>query len=114
MPMTIVVPKEIEIQLKRKAEKHQLSVEELVVELLSYALETESPFPSPEGVVAKIQAAPQNPHSLRPASGSLAEALHNAPDDPDFDLTVWNQEWALVEAEMKVLTRANTEAEGRR
>jgi hypothetical protein len=33
------------------------------------------------------------------------------PDDPDFDITAWSQEWARVEAEMKAITRANEQAE---
>ena len=37
----------------------------------------------------------------------------NAPDDPDFDLESWRQQWAAVEAEMKAITRANDMAEGR-
>ena len=67
--------------------------------------ERESVFPSLEEVVAEIRAIHPNPASLRPASGSLAEALRDAPDDPDFDLSVWNQEWAMVEAEMKMMSR---------
>jgi len=63
--------------------------------------------------VAKIRAMPPNPHGIRPAAGSLAEALRNAPDDPDFDLASWSREWAAVEAEMKAMARADDIAEGR-
>jgi hypothetical protein len=48
----------------------------------------------------------------RPATGLLAEALKNAPHDPDFDLETWTKEWAAVEAEIKAITRANDIAEG--
>jgi plasmid stability protein len=94
MAITITLPDEIEIQLQRKAQGQHLSVEELALEILGHALETEEPFPTPEEVVAKIQATPPNPHNIRPAGGSLAGALRNAPDDPDFDLVAWNREWA--------------------
>ena len=75
--------------------------------------ESASPFPTPEEVVAKIQATPPSPGSLQPASGSLAEALRHAPENPDFDLAIWNQAWTDVEAEMRSITRANNVAEGR-
>jgi len=42
----------------------------------------------------------------------LAEALRNAPEDPDFDLAEWTAQWQAVEAEMKAITRANDVAEG--
>jgi len=64
-------------------------------------------------VVAKIQATPPNPANIRPATGSLAEALQNAPDDPDFDLETWIREWSMIEYEMKAITHANSIAEGR-
>jgi hypothetical protein len=52
-------------------------------------------------VVAKIKAAPPNPAAIRPATSSLAEALRQAPSDPDFDLDTWTEEWAAIEAEQK-------------
>jgi len=36
-------------------------------------------------LVERIKATPPNPATIRPATGSLAEALQNAPEDPDFD-----------------------------
>ena len=113
MAVTITLSDEIETQLHRKAEVQHLSVEELALEILGRALKTAELFPTPGEVVAKIQATPPNPHSIRPASGSLAEALRQAPNDPDFDLTLWNREWAAVEVEMKAITRANAIVEGR-
>jgi len=113
MTVTITVPDDMEKQLQRKAEREHLSVEELILELLGHALGTERYSQSPEEVVVKIQAMLPDPRNIRPARGSLSEALRNAPDDPDFDLTVWNREWTIVEAEMQALTRANAIAEGR-
>ena len=105
MSITITVPREIETELQDKAMQQNLSVEELAIALLSHALDREPAFPTPEEVVAEIQSMQPNPIRLRPANGSLAEALRDAPDDPDFDLSVWNQEWAMVEAEMKMMSR---------
>ena len=45
--------------------------------------------------------------------GSLAEALQNAPHDPDFDLETWTRQWDAIEAEMKAIDRADDIAEGR-
>ncbi len=113
MTVTITLPDEIETHLKRKARMQYLSVEELALEILSNALEMQESFPSPEEVVAKIKATSPDPRGIRLASGSLAEALRHAPDDPDFDMATWSREWAAVEAEMQAMTRAGAVAEGR-
>ena len=113
MSITITMPDEIGVQLERKAKKERLSIEELALKLLQRVLQTDETFPSLEDVVAQIQAAPPNPHSLRPAKGSLTDALRDSPTDPDFDLETWNQEWATVQAEMKAITRANSMTEER-
>ena len=113
MTVTITLPQNIETQLKRKAKTLQLSIEEMELEILGNALTIEPVFSSPEDVVAKIQALSSNSKNLRPASGSLAEALRQAPVDPDFDLKRWEREWADAEAEMGQITKSNTLAEGR-
>jgi prevent-host-death family protein len=64
-------------------------------------------------LVERIKATPPNPAAIRPATGSLAEALQNAPEDPDFDLETWTRQWAAIEAEMKAIDRADDIAEGR-
>lgn len=64
-------------------------------------------------LVAEIKATPPNPTAVRPATGSLAEALQNAPEDPDFDLESWMQQWDAIEAEIKAIDRADDIAEGR-
>ncbi len=61
----------------------------------------------------RIKATPPNPAAIRPAAGSLAEALQNAPEDPDFDLETWTRQWDAIEAEMKAIDRADDIAEGR-
>ena len=113
MAVTITLPDEMETKLQHKAQTQHRSVEELALDILGSALEQEEGFPTPEEVVAKIQATPPNPRSIRPARGSLAEALRSAPEDPDFDLASWEREWAAVEAAIKVIARADDIAEGR-
>lgn len=61
----------------------------------------------------QIKAEPPDPAACRPATGSLAEALQNAPEDPDFDLDTWTRQWEAVEAEIKAIDRADDIAEGR-
>jgi hypothetical protein len=115
MPVTITLPKKIETQLEALAEEQHLPVEKLALDILNHAVEVEmeGSFPTPEEVVARIKALPPNPHGVHPAKGSLAKALRDAPDDPDFDVVDWNKKWTVVEAEMKAITRANDAAEGR-
>ncbi len=113
MGITITLPDNIAVRLQRKADAQHLSVKEVALDILETVLEAESAFPTPETVVSKIKATPPNPQSIRPPRGSLADALRNAPDDPDFDLARWNQEWTAVAVEMKAMTRANDIAEGR-
>jgi hypothetical protein len=64
-------------------------------------------------LVKRIQATPPNPTAIHPATSSLAELLQNVPEDPDFDLESWTQEWEAIEAEMKARDRADDIAEGR-
>jgi predicted DNA-binding protein len=70
-------------------------------------------YPSLEEVVAKIKATPSNPANFHPATQSLAELLVNSPSDPSFDEEEWNQEWARAEEEIKAITRADDQSEGR-
>jgi len=113
MPITITLTDAIHACLQDKAKSKHCSAEELALQILSDALAVESPSATPEEVVARIRATPPNPGSIRPASGSLADALRNAPRDPDFSLEVWQRQWRQVEAEMRAITRANDIAEGR-
>ena len=113
MPVTITLPDELARNLQIRAETRQVSLEQLVADILTQAFVVEDDFPTLEEVVAEIKATPPNPAAIRPATGSLAEDLQNSPEDPDFDLETWTREWARVEAEMKAITRANDIAEGR-
>ena len=101
-------------QLEQEAGAQHRSLEETAIRILRDALGRTSASPTAEDVVARIKATSPNPHGLRPARASLAAVLRAAPDDSNFDLARWNQEWAAVEDEMKAVTRANDAAEGRR
>jgi prevent-host-death family protein len=64
-------------------------------------------------LVEWIKATPPNPNNIHPATASLADLLQNAPEDPDFDLETWTQQWDAIEAEMKAIDRADDIVEGR-
>lgn len=113
MAITITIPKEMEPKLQRQAEKEQRSVQDVAINLLNMVLSEEEIFPSLEDVIREIQENGQLPRNVRPAAGSLAEALENAPQDPDFDLATWQREWAVVEREIALMTRMDDTAEGR-
>lgn len=111
MTITISLPEDIEARLKRQAEKHCRSMEEVAVDILRDTLQER--FPSLSEIIEGIQSIPPDPDNIRGAQGSLSEALRNAPEAPDFDLESWKGEWATVEAEMEAITRADDIAEGR-
>jgi len=113
MTITITLPPELSARLEHRANKRNVSAEELTLRLLNAALQDQDAVPTPEAVVEKIRATPPNPRGLRPATGSLADALRQAPSVADFDLAAWNQAWTTVEAELNALTRANDIAESR-
>ena len=104
MSLTITLPQDMETELQIAADARDWTVQQLALYLLAHALEANR-TPLPEEIVAEIRAAPT---SEAPAAlGSLAEALVNASEDPDFELEAWRHEWSRVEAEMKALSRAN-------
>jgi hypothetical protein len=112
MTLTITLPHHLAEQLQRKAEEEQLTAEEVAIDLLEEALE-ELFWHTPEEVVAKIKATPPDPTAIRPAEGSLADALRRLPADPEFNLAEWERQWVSVENEMKMMTRIDDLAEGR-
>lgn len=112
MTITLTLPNKLEQHLQRRAGLQHRSVEQVAIDILTGVL-NEDNFPTPEEVVARIKATPPNPHGIRRATGSLADALRHAPHDPDFNLESWEESWAAVEVETKAVTRANDIAEGR-
>jgi hypothetical protein len=113
MAVEITLPQDLATLLQERAEAQNRTMEEEALHLLRIALATDEALLTPEQVVARIKATPPKPNNIRPAHGSLAEALRNGPEDPAFDLAEWKQAWQAVEAEMKATTRANDIAEGR-
>jgi hypothetical protein len=112
MAITITLDDDLVARLENKAKNQQLSVAQFAIGILKEAAD-ESEFETLQEVVARIQATPPNPSSIRPATGNLAELLIASPDDPCFDLESWNRQWSDVEAELRAITRANDVAEGR-
>lgn len=103
MTLTITLPDELVEQLQQTAEAQQLSMDETVALILRNALHDNAYFPTLDQVVAKIKATPPNPLSIRPAQGSLADALRAAPRDPEFNLATWTWLWEAIEAEIGAL-----------
>jgi len=112
MAITVTLDDGLVAGLQNMAKRQQLSVEQLVISILTEAQEDSDPVTPPEAV-ATIQATPRNPAEVRPATANLADILNAAPGDPSFDLEGWNRQWSVVEAELKAITRANDVAEGR-
>lgn len=111
MTLLIDLPKSTEKNLREAARRQQLSPERLAAQILEDALAPD-PFPTLEEVVAKIKALPIKPENVRLATGSLGDLLASDPEDVEFDLEGWQQEWDKVEAEMKTMGRINRLAEG--
>jgi hypothetical protein len=112
MAITITLDDELVAGLENKAKKQQLSVDQLVLSILTEAV-AEGESVTPREVVTRIQATAPNPAQIRPAIADLADALRAAPADPCFDLEIWNRQWSVVEGELKAIARANDVAEGR-
>lgn len=111
MTLTISLPDAVQAKLEKRASAVQWSVEKMATHLLDEALDDS--LPTLEEVVEKIRSLPPGPVIEPTSDMSLAEALRNAPEDPDFDEAEWTVQWQTVEAEMKAITRANDIAEGR-
>lgn len=58
-------------------------------------------LPGLEEVAARIIALGPNPQTYIPPTVSLAGLLANAASEEPIDATVWNRQWAAIEAEMK-------------
>jgi hypothetical protein len=113
MALSITIPDSLEARLEDEAVHQGMAASELAVQLLSAALNGEPSAISVEDVVASIRLTPPNPDNIRPATGSLAEALRSCGEEPTLNLAEWNHAYADVEAEMKSLTKTNDLAEGR-
>jgi hypothetical protein len=100
---TITLPESLASRLQQQAALQQRSIDALVLNLLSHALETSTVEPSIHDIVARIKATRPQARAIRSAQGSLADALQQIPDDPSFDLAQWVAEWQQVEHELPAL-----------
>lgn len=115
MALQISLPDELAGELTRRASQQRRTAQEIVIDLLNglLGIEKTDEFETLEQVVARIQSLPHNPAALRPAQGSLADALRNAPTDESFDLKEWQKEWAEVETEIREMTVLDDIRDGR-
>lgn len=118
MIVTLELNQKVVKQFQAKAQAQHLSLEQLLVDILTEAAANPQPTiaqwaTTPEAVMAQVRALPPNPNAVVPAQGLLLEALQAEPEDPNFDLAAWNQQWAQAEAEIKEMTRQNDRQEGR-
>jgi hypothetical protein len=113
MTITIHVADPLANRLQRWATLRRLTPEQLALDILADALEPkEARNETPDTVVARIRSTPASDATLRPAKGSLREALELSPGDPAFDLAQWTMDWNAVEQEMTMTSRSNALAEG--
>lgn len=112
MTITITIPDRLAVQLEQRADLWRRTVEDVALDILRDALSEPAPE-SVEAVVARIKATEPSAHGVRPAEGSLADALRRTSRSAEFDLEQWKREWREVEAEMRATDLANEHAEGR-
>jgi plasmid stability protein len=112
MSVTINLPADLEVLLRRTASAQERSAEDVAIEILRAAL-LEEQEPTLDEVVARIRSTPPNPAVIRPAQGSLAEALAET-KNADFDLATWQAAWSQVEEEMAAITQADERADRQR
>lgn len=96
MSITIALADDLQTMVEQRAQEKMLTLEQTVTELLTQALDHDVEL-SIEQVVAKAKTLPHDSRNLRPARGSLADALKKIPPDPSFALSRWEHEWRLVE-----------------
>jgi hypothetical protein len=113
MTITIHVADPLANRLQRWATSRRLTPEQLALDILADALEpAEALQETPDIVVARIKSTPPSAEAIRPATGSLREALELSPDKSAFDLKRWTTEWNAVEQKMKMTALSNALSEG--
>ena len=112
MVFSIHLTDELENKLNREAKNRKRSPEQVILDILTNALESDL-IPTVAEVVARIKATPPNPAMITPPQGSLADALRLGPTDPDFDLAAWERDWAMAQEELKRINLLDDIAEGR-
>jgi hypothetical protein len=101
MQISLNLPDAILSRLQGRAENMDCTLEEAVLRILDTALEEAEPEGHLEEIVQKIKSLPSDPKLIRPAQGSLKEALLAIPEDLDFDPKEWERQWDRMEAEMR-------------
>ena len=114
MPTTVTLPDDLTEKLRERASTQNQSLDEFVAASLQQFLEDQEDWPSPEEVVARIRATPPDPSAFHPATESLLDYLRATRKSPPENLADWDREWDKIEAEMKSITKANDQTEGRR
>jgi len=113
MTITIHVGDPLANRLQRRASSRRLTPEQLALDILADALDpAKAPHETPDTVVTRIRSTPSSAEILRPATGSLREALELSPSDSAFDLAQWTTDWHAVEQEIKMTSRSNALSEG--
>lgn len=112
MTITITIPDGLAHQLQERAKLWRRPPEDVVLDILRSAF-TEPLIADVDEVVARIKSLPPNPHNIRQPQGALADVLRRESEDNDFDVDLWNREWAAVETEIQAINRANDLAESR-
>lgn len=112
MPTRVILPDQLSDRLQQRAATHSQSLDEFVVAALERILGEEDAL-SLEDVVARIQGTGPDLRGYTPPSQSLVSMLADAPQAAPLDVDEWKRAWGHVEAEMKAITRANDQAEGR-
>jgi hypothetical protein len=113
MTITIHVADPLANRLQKWASVRRLTPEQLALDILANALEPMDALQeSVNAVVARIRSTHPSADAVRPALGSLREALELSPDDPAFDLNQWTTDWDAAEQEMKMTSHSNALSEG--
>ena len=112
MPVTLIVPDDLEPRLRSMADAQRRPAEEVAIALLRAALLDTAPVL--DAAVAVIRASAPNPAALRSARGALLDALPVGAADGSLDVAAREVAWAAAEAELAALTRADERADGRR
>jgi hypothetical protein len=107
MSVTITLPDDLGVLLRRAASAQDRQAEAVALDILRAALDT----PTIDDVIAYLRAAPPNPANFRPARGSLAEALA-VRKDAEFDLASWEAAWSQAEVEIAALSRDDEYEQG--
>jgi hypothetical protein len=116
MATLITLPDELSERLKPQAANQHMDLDAYVIELLNRLSNQPATivFVEPiETIVARIKALPPVAPKLYPGTYTLTHTLAHFVEDATFDAADWDRQWAVVEAEIKTISRVDRLAEGR-